>query len=116
VRNNVVWNYSQRGTAIRFGAKGNVVNNYYYSSKSTGASNTVYSAEQGVVYAKGNYSRNGYNVDAQSTRSSELPAIKPTTTDVHTAAKDVIAKAGARGPKFGLDSTDQGYVGSVSIK
>jgi hypothetical protein len=116
VRNNVVWNYSQRGTAIRFGAKGNVVNNYYYSSKSTGASNTVYSAEQGVVYAKGNYSRNGYNVDAQSTRSSELPAIKPTTTDVHTAAKDVIAKAGARGPKFGLDSTDQGYVGSVSLK
>jgi hypothetical protein len=35
---------------------------------------------------------------------------------VHTAAKDVIAKAGARGPKFGLDSTDQGYVGSVSLK
>ena len=116
VRNNVIWNYGQKGTSIRFGAKGNVVNNYYYSSQSTGASNAVYSAEQSGVYAKGNYSRNGYNVDAQSTRSSEFPAEKPSTTDAITAAKDVVAKAGARGPKFGLDSTDQNYVGSVSVK
>ena len=115
VRNNVIWNYGQKGTSIRFGAKGNVVNNYYYSSKASGASNTVYSAEKGVVYAKGNYSRNGYNVDAQSTRSSELPAIRPTTTDARTAAREVVKKAGARGAKFGLDSADRNYVGAVSI-
>lgn len=116
VRNNLIWNYATHGTAVRAYGTANVVNNYYYTKESMTASRTIYIAEGGVAYTSGNYSKNGWNVNGNGNRSTPYSAISPTTTDALTAARDVLAKAGARGPRFGLDSADQNYIGQISLQ
>jgi pectate lyase len=116
VRNNVVWNY-RTGTSVRQYGTANVINNYYFTKNSSAsASSTIYVSEGGSVHASGNRSGNGWDVNARSNRSSAYSAIAPKTTDAVTAGKEVKAKAGARGPRFGLDTTDQGYVSQVDIR
>jgi Right handed beta helix region len=116
VRNNLVWNYKTHGTAVRAYATANVVNNYYYTAESSTAARGIYIAEGGVAYTSGNYSKNGWNLNANGNRSTPFSAVAPSTTDAVTAAEEVLAKAGARCAKFGLDSTDQNYVGQISIR
>jgi hypothetical protein len=114
VRNNLVWNY-YKGTEVRTYGTANVVNNYYYTNNTaSSAARTIYKAEGGVAYVSGNHSRNGWSVNS-SDRSTPFAAVVPTTTDAITAAREVVAKAGARGPRFGLDAADQSYLGQISL-
>ena len=114
VRNNLVWNY-YKGTEVRAYGTANVVNNYYYTSNpSSDATRAIYIEGGGVAYVSGNYSQNGWDINRGS-RSTAFDADVPATTDAVTAAKEVLAKAGARGPRFGLDSTDQDYIGQISL-
>jgi hypothetical protein len=114
VRNNVIWNFSQRATAVRGYGTGNVVNNYYQTSKSS-ASQTIYVAEGGQAYVAGNFSHNGWNLNGNGNRSTPYSAASMSTTDAVTAAQQVINYAGARSSKFGLDSTDKSLIDSVRL-
>jgi hypothetical protein len=42
--------------------------------------------------------------------------VVPTTTDPVTAARQVLVQAGARGPNFGPDAEDQGYLGKITVR
>ena len=79
VRNNVIWNFSQRATAVRGYGTGNVVNNYYQTSKSS-ASQTIYVAEGGQAYVAGNFSHNGWNLNGNGNRSTPYSAAAMSTT------------------------------------
>jgi hypothetical protein len=114
VRNNLIWNYQWSGTSIRAFGAGNVINNYYYTHQSSDNGRAVWTADGGSVYAFGNHSANGWNVN-KGNRSTPYAADAPTTTDAVTAAKQVVAQAGARGPRFGLDSTDTSFLGQISV-
>ena len=116
VRNNLVWNYGGHGTAVMDSGTANIVNNYYYTTKSS-AGNTINIGYIGVAgaYVSGNYSQNGWSINGVGNRATAYPAVVPRTTDAVTAAHEVIAKAGARGPKFGLDAADQTYIGQVQL-
>jgi pectate lyase len=114
-RNNLVWNY-RTGTTIRTFGTANVIGNYYYTqNKVASAASTLHVSEGGSVYASGNRSGNGWNIDAQGTRAAPYKAIVPATTDALTAAREILGKAGARGPRFGLDDADRAYLGRIAI-
>jgi LysM repeat protein len=113
VRNNVVWNYLV-GTTLQDFGNANVVNNYYYSTRARSASHTIWNDGTAKSYVSGNVSKNGYHING-TTRSTPFSCDPVSTTDALSAAKEVKAKAGARGPKFGLDSIDQGYLTQVSL-
>ena len=116
VRNNLIWNYKWMGSTVRTYATGNVVNNYYYSAQTTAnAEKTIWVAEGGVGYVSGNYSQNGWNLNASGNRSTPYPAPLTSTTDAITAAQQALASAGARGPKFGLDAADQDALRQISL-
>jgi hypothetical protein len=115
VRNNVIWNFKWYGTAVKTYATANVINNYYYTGAGTSVGNTIFVTTGGSAYVAGNYSRNGHNLNGNGNRSTPYSAIAPATTDAVTAAVQVRQFAGARGPRFGLDSADQGYIGQVTI-
>jgi hypothetical protein len=115
VRNNLVWNYKWYGTAVRHYGKANVVNNYYYTPEGSSASSTIYVTEGGIAHVSGNFSKNGWDVNSNGNRSTPHEAVAIATTDAVTAAKQVVAQAGARGSKFGLDSVDQTFLGQISI-
>jgi pectate lyase len=117
VRNNLIWNYSLWGTTVRAYGTANVVNNYYYSpTQVANPADALLLREGSVAYASGNYSQNGLNVDGQGNRSTPFAAIVPTSvTDAITAAHQIVAQAGARGARFGLDAIDLGYVLAVSL-
>jgi hypothetical protein len=117
LRNNLIWNYKWYGTRIGPSAHTNVINNYYYSPDSSASSSkTIYMQDGASAYVAGNYSQNGWNINASGNGSTPYAAaVAPATTDAITAARQVVAQAGARGPRFGLDATDLGYIGQVSI-
>ena len=58
---------------------------------------------------------NGWDIDALGNRDTPFPAVTPRTTDAVTAARQVLARAGARGPRFGLDAIDLGYLDQISF-
>jgi hypothetical protein len=116
VRNNLMWGYTWVATEVReVGGTANVVNNYYYSSHTSNPAAALSINEGGVAYASGNYSPSGINIDAMRNRSTPFPAVVPTTTDAITAAHQIIAQAGARGPNFGLDAIDQNRITQISL-
>ncbi|OGZ11820.1 MAG: hypothetical protein A2942_02615, partial [Candidatus Lloydbacteria bacterium RIFCSPLOWO2_01_FULL_50_20] len=114
VRNNLIWGFTQWGTTVRHGAYANVVNNYYYGTGSMPV--YVSESENAFAYVNGNYSRNGANVDVENNSPTPFSAIIPSgIIDAVTAAQQVLLDAGARGPNFGLDAVDQGYIGQISL-
>jgi hypothetical protein len=126
VRNNLIWNYTGAATQINAGGTGNVVNNYYYTDgrpahdgTGTNDGKTIRVGSDGSGYVSGNHSQNGWNLNDNGNRSTPVPidtADTPTFTDARTGALAVRAGAGARGPNFGLDTTDQGYINQISIQ
>jgi len=113
-RNNLVWNYDWTGTSVRHRSWANVVNNFYYSAIAPTANAALYVTESGIAYASGNRSPVGLNIDAMGNRATPFSAVVPSgITDAVTAALAVVAQAGARGAKFGLDSVDQDYIGQI---
>jgi pectate lyase len=116
VRNNLMWNYSWVATAVRQFGSANVVNNYYHSQAlASNPDAALYIREGGIAYASGNYSPSGINIDAKGNRATPFAAIVPTTTDAITAAHQIVAQAGARGPRFGLDAIDLARIMQISL-
>ena len=120
-RNNLIWNYHQAGTEVRFsGATANVINNYYKAGTNAQSDQTIWLTNGGVAYTNGNFQNDfpNVNVNAFGNRSTPFPvdaADIPAFTDARTAAQAVKGSAGARGPNFGLDATDQAFINSISI-
>ena len=104
LRNNLMWNYTW-ATAVREYGTGNVVNNYYYSPNPA-AGSALQVITGGVAYVTGNYYQTGPNMDGKSNRATPFAAPAITQTDAITAAHQIVAQAGARGPRFGLDAID----------
>jgi pectate lyase len=118
VRNNLVWNYLQSGSAVWSFGTGNVINNYYKAAVGAIPERTIWVTNGGVAYVSGNISQDGFSINDNGNRSTPWPvdpADVPTTTDARTAAQAVRAGAGARGPNFGLDTTDQTFINGISI-
>ncbi len=113
VRNNVMWNIAGDGTTVRYSGRANVINNYYDGGSGEKA---VQVNNGGFGYVSGNMSRQGLQLNDNGNQSSPFPAVAPATSDAVTAAHQVRANAGARGPRFGLDAIDQAYVNRVSVQ
>ncbi len=88
----------------------NVVQNFYYSSTQPSAKRALHVLE-GHVYAQGNYSRNGANVDSQGNQPYPFPAAPVETTDACTAARYVRDTAGVRP----LDTIDERYLAPITL-
>jgi len=111
VRNNLIWNFIDYGTLVRERSRSNVVGNFYYSSTEPTALRALQVKTGGKVYADGNFSLNGANIDARRTQSQPFPATQVDTTDACTAAQQVVAAAGVRP----LDATDQQYLSTITL-
>jgi hypothetical protein len=114
VRNNVIWDFMS-GTEVQQAARANVVNNYYYSSRAYSPAHAIkVDLATSEAYVSGNYSQNGWDIN-RGNRAVAFDADVPATTDAVTAAREVLARAGARGARFGLDQTDQDYIGRITL-
>lgn len=111
VRNNLIWNFLSYGTIVTKKAKANVVNNVYYSSSQRNATRALTVLEGGTVYAKGNVSLNGVDVDGKGNRSTPFFADPVGTTDACTAAQQVLAEAGVDP----LDVVDRGFLSGIAL-
>jgi pectate lyase len=106
LRNNVVANWKAGyGTFLNHGVWANVVNNYY-----TGAHKAL-SLSSARGYVAGNLSADGVDLNRIGTEESPFPSAPVTTQDACTAARQVIAGAGARP----LDSVDQVFLGRIPV-
>lgn len=127
MRNNLIWDWGkQYGTRIRYGAKANVVGNYYAANggdkndalvicKKGGP--TSVSCDGGVpesfarVYTSGNYSADGVKLDGRGTETKAFPAPAIAVADARSAACDVLAEAGVRP----LDGADAHYLSRIVL-
>lgn len=123
MRNNVVWNWSTGwGTLVHYGARANVVDNYYASP----ASSTSKKKQAIVVckgdcggdpaslawaYVAGNVSGDQVPINAAGNVSEAFPAPAVTTTSACTSAQQVLAGAGVRP----LDAIDEQLVAAVTL-
>lgn len=110
MRNNLIWDFLAYGTVIKNNTQANVVQNFYYSSTQPSAKRALH-VLGGHVYAQGNYSRNGANVDSQGNQQYPFPAAPVETTDACTAAQRVRDTAGARP----LDAIDERYIAPITL-
>jgi hypothetical protein len=114
VRNNLVWDFKV-GASLQDRGLANIVNNYYYSTRAYSSGHGIWNDGTAKAYVAGNHSQNGWHING-TTQASAFAAVEPGgTTDAVTAAKAVLVQAGARGSRFGLDSTDQGYINQVQL-
>jgi PKD repeat protein len=125
MRNNLIWDWrGGYGTRIRYGARANVVDNFYASNGGDAQDALVIckglssdsdcdndSANVARAYVSGNYSAEGVNLNNRGTETSAFPAATVDTQDPRTAACQVLAGAGVRP----LDSTDQQYLSGISL-
>lgn len=123
-RNNVVWNWGRSGgtgsgygTAIAFGATGNVINNYYKSNSSASSAaqpNDGYGSNPGSAYIAGNVSGNT-GIDPNNKSNHAQYAIPSqyavSTQDACTAASLVLKNAGPS-PRNTMDNS---IVGAVTL-
>jgi len=114
MRNNLVWDWKDgEGTLIWYGPRANVVNNFYSSpsSSSSGKKKALIVGKQSSVYASGNFSADGINVDAAGNRTEPFSAPAVDTQDALAAACVVVAEAGVRP----LDAVDQQHLSEISL-
>jgi pectate lyase len=124
MRNNIIWGWGSYGTRIRYGARANVVNNYYDSDGGSGADALIickglssdsecYDDTTNVAraYVSGNYSGDGVNLNNRGTETSPFPAPSVDIQDARAAACQVLDGAGVRP----LDTTDQQYLAMISL-
>ncbi len=126
MRNNLVWDWrGGYGTLIWYGARANIVNNFYSSPRSFPKNQKqaliVGAKEDGKenltavarVYASGNFSADKLDQDINSAGNEEnpLPAAPVDTQDACTAAHTLLSAAGVRP----LDSIDQKYLFAISL-
>jgi len=125
MRNNVVWGWGKGvGSVVRNGAWANVVANFYSSPDSPAEDQVnaliVCAVECGDfdsyparAYVAENYSPDSgtADIDAAGNETAPFPAPPVTTTDVCTAAREVLAGAGVRP----LDPVDEAFVSTVAL-
>ncbi|HET6996033.1 MAG TPA: PKD domain-containing protein [Chitinophagaceae bacterium] len=125
IRNNLIWKFGRDngtgsgfGIDVAYGAAGNAVNNYVYTSVTSSADNGVtssaYGEPTGSLYATGNVSGNSnVNANSQSNHAEyTIPSqFAVATQDACTAASLVLRNAGPS-PR---NATDQHYVDGVSM-
>ncbi|MGE0680905.1 MAG: polysaccharide lyase family 1 protein [Candidatus Binatia bacterium] len=127
MRNNLIWNWGKNyGTRVRYGAKANVVGNYYAANggdrndalvicKKGGPTSSA--CDGGVpesfaqVYTQGNYSADKVNLNSRGTEAKAFPAPALSLSDAQSAACDVFAEAGVRP----LDNTDTHYLSRIVL-
>jgi hypothetical protein len=110
ISNNLIC-FIDYGTVIKNNTRANVVQNVYDSSSHPSADRALRVTTKGQVYAAGNYSLNGADVDSQGNRKQPFAAIVVDTTDACTAAQQVVAQAGVHP----LDAIDQQYLSSITL-
>ena len=111
IRNNLIWNFADYGTQIKDQTWSNVVRNFYYSATRSDPERALRVTTGGRVYAEGNYSLNGADVDGQGTEAQPFAAVAVDTTDACTAARQVVDQAGVRP----LDAIDQQYLSTITL-
>lgn len=122
MRNNVIWDWGGgSGTHIRYGPWVNVINNFYDANGGDRRDALIVCpgpecddsnpASAASVYAEGNISADGINLDARGNQSAPFPAPQVDTQDALTAVCLVISGAGVRP----LDFIDQQYLSEISL-
>lgn len=122
MRNNVIWDWSGGyGTRLRYGPRVNVINNFYAANGGDARDALIVCpgpecddsnpASAASVYANGNISADGINLDARGNQSAPFPAAQVDTQDALTAACVVLSESGVRP----LDAVDQQYLSEVSL-
>jgi hypothetical protein len=131
IRNNVAYKFgrdnatgSGYGADIAYGAKANVVNNYYYTTSAVAANDAVVtdgtygSTPAGQAYVAGNISGNaGVNPQSQNNHAEfPIPAqYQITTESVCTALANVLALAGITQRNAGARTpVEQTYINGVN--
>jgi pectate lyase len=125
MRNNVVWEWGAYGTRIRYGARANVVANYYLSgggdpnesiivckgAATSGDSQCDSDATNTArVFTSDNVSGDGAALNGLGTESVPFPAAI-TTQSACEAARAVLAGAGARP----IDAIDASFVRGIAL-
>jgi len=122
MRNNVIWDWSGGyGTRLRYGPRVNVINNFYAANGGDARDALIVCpgpecddsnpASAASVYANGNISADGINLDARGNQSAPFPAAQVDTQDALAAACVVVAEAGVRP----LDAVDQQHLSEISL-
>ena len=125
MRNNLVWNWrSGYGARIRYGARANIVNNYFAAAGGDARDALVVCqgftndsqcyddpTNRARAFVSGNVSAEGVDIDAEGTEAAPFAAAAVDTDDARTAACAVLAAAGVRP----LDALDQSYLATVKL-
>ncbi|MGH7931114.1 MAG: malectin domain-containing carbohydrate-binding protein, partial [Candidatus Binatia bacterium] len=122
MRNNVIWDWrGGYGSRIRYGPRVNIINNFYAANGGDARDALIVCpgpecddsnpASAARVYAKGNISADGIDLDARGNQSAPFPSAPVETQDAKTGACEVLADAGVRP----LDNLDQQYLSMVSL-
>lgn len=115
VVNNVIWDYLAYGTTVVWGARANVVGNYYYTSAYPTATNrAVNIAAKGSTYSSGNYSSDNSGVVGNVSTPFPVDSYAAITpTSAFDAGAYVKANAGCR--VGGLDTLDSSMIGRLQF-
>lgn len=125
MRNNLLWNWrGGYGTRIRYGARANVINNYFAAAGGDAKDALVvcrglvndsqcYDDTTNVAraFVSGNVSADGVNIDGEGTEEMPFPGSEIDTDHPLVAACDVLAWAGVRP----LDILDAAYLAVVRL-
>ena len=125
MRNNLLWNWrGGYGARIRYGARANVINNYFAAAggdakdalvvcRGLANDSQCYDDTTNVAraFVRGNVSADGVNLDSEGTEATPFPAPTMDTDHPLVAACDVLARAGVRP----LDTLDASYLAVVRL-
>jgi len=125
MRNNLLWDWRRGfGSRIRYGARANVINNYFAAAGGTARNALVVCrgladdsrcsrdiTNVARAYVKGNVSADGVDIDRRGTEIRPFPTPRMDTDDPREAACGVLALAGARP----LDTVDESYLAMVRL-
>ena len=122
MRNNVIWDWrGGYGTRLRYGPRVNVINNYYAANGGDARDALIVCpgsecddsnpASAARVYAQGNISAEGINLDARGNEKAPFPSASVATQDAKTGACEVLDSVGMRP----LDTLDQQYLSMISL-
>ena len=125
MRNNLLWNWrGGYGTRIRYGARANIINNYFAAAggdakdalvvcRGLANDSACYDDTTNVAraFVRGNVSADGVNLDSKGTEAAPFPAPEIEADDPRAAACDVLARAGVRP----LDALDEAYLAVVRL-
>jgi pectate lyase len=122
MRNNIIWDWGGGyGTRLRYGPRVNVINNFYAANGGDARDALIVCpgpecddsnpASAASVYAEGNISADGIDLDARGNQSAPFPAPEVDTQDALAAACLVLSNSGVRP----LDALDQQYLSEISL-